>query len=388
MTPLASYTADHRLMVEAAARSAGIADPVAFNPDYYAYYLLKNAVRGPLVPLDGVVLRSWSSGGVRRMGAHVGVRIYSLDGMRFARCLAFTDKNYTGESYDVYVAERADYVKLFRLTLRAGRERGPGEVPPVMRPGQLEVLRQNTIDYLDRDNLKRIRDLGGRPKRGLLLTGPPGNGKTSVCRWLRNECLRVGYEHREVGPDAYQAARKSCDPVSAVRELFTVHRRGVIFFDDMDVALRDRNTVKETDDQSVFLGALDGIDVHEGVAYVFTTNCPLSLIDPAFKRPGRIDLVVHFELPDAALRRALIDRWHGDVRGGIDPDAAVGATEGFSFAEVEEVKNLLILRYLDSKAWDWDWAMNQFRENRAELATRERHVGFVPQAEPSANGHN
>ena len=115
------------------------------------------------------------------------------------------------------------------------------------------MLHQNTIGYLDRRNLRRIRELGGRPKRGLLLTGPPGNGKTSACRWLRNECLRLGLEHQEVGPDAYQPARQSCNPVQAVRDLFTVNRRGVIFFDDMDIALRDRNTVKETDDQAVFL---------------------------------------------------------------------------------------------------------------------------------------
>jgi SpoVK/Ycf46/Vps4 family AAA+-type ATPase len=257
-----------------------------------------------------------------------------------------------------------------------------------MAPEQLEVLRQNTIGYLDRANLKRIRELGGRPKRGLLLTGPPGNGKTSACRWLLNECLRMGYEHQEVGPDAYQAARRSCNPVEAVKNLFAVNRRGIIFFDDMDVALRDRNTVKETDDQAVFLSALDGIRVNEGVVYVFTTNCPLSLIDPAFKRPGRIDLVLHFELPTEPLRRALIDRWHEDVRGGIDVDAAVVETEGFSFAEIEEVKNLLIIRHIDVKAWDWSWAMNQFRENRQELAKEARHVGFtLPEPATNGNGH-
>src|SRR5205085_5384578 len=109
--------------------------------------------------------------------------------------------------------------------------------------------------------------------------------------------------YKMVTPDAYRAARNSCSPVAAVKELFAVSRRGVIFFDDMDIALRDRSTVKETDDQAVFLGALDGIGANEGVVYVFTTNCGLDLIDPAFKRPGRIDLVLHFQLPDAALRR-------------------------------------------------------------------------------------
>jgi hypothetical protein len=387
MTPLTSYSADHRQIVEAAAAAAGLTDPVAFTPSGYAYYLLKSAIRGPLVPLDGVLLRDWMTGGRHYYpGTQFGVRLYTAGDIRFARCVAGVDGDYSAEAYDFYVVSRDDYVRLFRIAVRASRERTAGGTPPVMAAGQLEVLRQNTIGYLDRQNLKRIRELGGRPKRGLLLTGPPGNGKTSACRWLLHECLRLGYEHQEVGPDAYQAARKACNPVQAVRDLFAVHRRGIIFFDDMDLALRDRDTVKETDDQAVFLSALDGIEVNEGVVYVFTTNCALGLIDPAFKRPGRIDLVLHFEAPDASLRRELIGRWHAEVRGGIDVNTAVEETEGFSFAEVEEVKNLLILRYIDTRSWDWSWAMNQFRENRAELAKQQRHVGFAT-VEPSTNGH-
>ena len=386
MTPLAAYAADHRRLVEAASAAAGLTDPVAFSPSGYGYYLLKIATCGPLVPFDGVLLRDWLRSRHHRPGTQFGIRLYTLAGMRFARCVAGVNDNYTNEAFDFYVASAADYVRLYGLALRASRERGPGQTPPVMAPEQLEILRQNTLGYLDRNNLKRIRELGGRPKRGLLLTGPPGNGKTSACRWLLNECLRLGLEHQEVGPDAYQAARRSCNPVEAVKALFAVHRRGIIFFDDMDVALRDRNTVKETDDQAVFLGALDGIEVNEGVAYVFTTNCPLGLIDPAFKRPGRIDLVLHFELPTADLRRDLILRWHPDVLAGINVPAAVADTEGFSFAEVEEVKNLLIIRYIDAQVWDWGWAMNQFRANRQDLATQPRHVGFTA-PEPTTNGH-
>jgi hypothetical protein len=341
------------------------------------------------VPLKGVLLRDWMTGGRHFWpGAKFGIRLYTAEGIRFARVVAQTHGDYVEEAYDFYVVGRADYVRLFRIAKRASRERGAGETPPVMAPEQLETLRQNTIGYLDRNNLRRIKELGGRPKRGLLLTGPPGNGKTSACRWLLNECLRMGYEHQEVGPDAYQAARKSCNPVEAVKNLFAVNRRGIIFFDDMDIALRDRNTVKETDDQAVFLGALDGITPNEGVVYVFTTNCPLSLIDPAFKRPGRIDLVLHFDLPTAELRRALIDRWHADIREAIDVDAAVADTDGFSFAEIEEVKNLLILRYVDVRAWDWPWALHQFRENRQELAKEARHVGFtLPEPATNGNGH-
>lgn len=387
MTPLTQYAADHRALVAAAAEAAGIADPVAFDPSYYRYYVLKKAVRGPLVPLDGALIREWETGGrTHSPGTHFGVRLYTAWGIPLARVVAGTDQDAADHTYDFTVVARADYVRLFRHTLRAMRERDKPTVPPVMPADQLEALRRNTLGYLDAKNLKRIKELGGRARRGLLLTGPPGNGKTSACRWLWEECLRTGLEYKLVTPDAYQAARRSCNPVEAVKELFGVHRRGVIFFDDMDIALRDRETVRETDDQAVFLSALDGIEVREGVVYVFTTNCGLELIDPAFKRPGRVDVVLQFRPPDAPLRRELMGRWHGDVRAGLDVDAAVDATAGFSFAEVEELKNLLILRHLEAGGWDWDWAMAEFRRFRAELSTDPRPVGFAG-LQPARNGH-
>jgi cell division protease FtsH len=388
MTPLASYSTDHRRIVEAAAAAAGLSDPVAFSASEYADYILKAAVRGALIPLDGVLYHDWMTGGRHNLpGTKFGIRLYRAEGISFARCVACVGgSDCDVDAYDFYVVSRGDYVKLFRTAKRASRAKGSSATPPIMSSEHLETLRQNTVGYLERQNLKRIKALGGRAKRGLLLTGPPGNGKTSACRWLRDECLRLSLEHQEVSPDAYQQARSSaCNRVQAVKDLFAVNRRGIIFFDDLDIALRDRNTVKETDDQAVFLSALDGIEVNEGVVYVFTTNCPLSLIDPAFKRPGRIDVVLQFDPPDAEMRRRLMDRWHADVRNGIDVARAVRDTNGFSFAEVEEVKNLLILRHLDAKEWDWEWAMDQFRENRQELKSKDRHLGFAALA---ANGQN
>lgn len=386
---LADYTADHRFLLDAVGRAVGLDDPVAVDLDDFREPLLKKAVRGPVLPIDGMLVRDWDrEHRICCSGTQFGVRPYTLDGVRFAHCNA----DFHGDIYpagsDFFAVARADYRKLYRLALRAKRESALPGPPPVLPADQLETLKQNTLGYLDRKNLKRIKELGGRARRGLLLTGPPGNGKTSACRWLWQECLRQQYEYKMVTPDAYQSARRQNDPVTAVKELFTVGGRGVVFFDDMDIALRDRDTVRETDDQAVFLGALDGIEVNEGVVYVFTTNCPLSLIDPAFKRPGRIDLVLHFQPPDAGLRRELIGRWHADIRAGIDADEAVRATHGFSFAEVEELKNLMILRQIDAGAWDWDWAMAQFRLNRQELVTRAggRAVGFGG-LDPARNGH-
>ena len=382
---LEQYTADHRDLLDEVAKAAGITDPVAFVPSGLYYPLLQNATRGGLLPIDGLLVRDWI--GVSRKfwpGVQFGARRYRLGGVAFVRCIAPFGP---AGGYDFFVVAQADYLKLFRLAVRAHRTKEPEGEAPVLLTEQLETLKQNTLGFLDRKNLQRIKDLGGRPKRGVLLTGPPGNGKTSACRWLWRECLRLGYEYRLVTPDTYRSARGAPDPVEAVKELFSVGRRGVIFFDDMDIALRDRNTVGETEDQAVFLSALDGIEVNEGVAYVFTTNCSMTLIDPAFKRPGRIDVVLHLEPPDAPLRRELVTRWHADVRAGIDAEHAVAQTAGYSFAEVEEVKNLLILLYLNDGKWDWDRAMEQFRDNRQELASRKsRAVGFGPTA-PATNAN-
>jgi AAA+ superfamily predicted ATPase len=145
-------------------------------------------------------------------------------------------------------------------------------------------------------------------------------------------------------------------------------------------ARSEPNTI---DDQAVFLSAMDGISVVEGVVFIFTTNCALNLIDRAFKRPGRLDVMLHFQAPDAELRRRLMRNWHPEIQANIDLDAAAATTDGRSFAEIEELKNLLVLHFMESAAWDWQWALNQFSINRRELAGQpERHVGF------GNNNHN
>jgi cell division protease FtsH len=274
---------------------------------------------------------------------------------------------------DFVAVSRANYHRLYRIALRCRRDHEPPSPPPVLPQEQLDLLWQNTIGYLEAANLERIKAYGGRAKRGVLLTGAPGNGKTMACRYIWEACRQRRWEYRLVTPDNYRAARAH----DSIEELFTVERRGIVFFDDMDLALRDREKIAETEDQAVFLSAMDGIAVNEGVVFVFTTNCSLDLIDRAFKRPGRLDVVLHFHAPDATLRRELIGRWHPDIRAHIDIESAVASTDGYSFAEIEELKNLLVMRFMETNTWSWSWALKQFDINRNELSNRpNRHVGF------------
>lgn len=371
---LQQYAADHRFLLDAIARQVGFESPIAMDMDEFYTPLVKAARRGPLLPIEGVLVRDWDPDNRRSApGLQIGARLYEIEGVRFVRVrFAFND---TCNSWglDFAAVDRKNYRRLYRIALRCRRDNEPPSVPPILPQNQLDLLWKNTIGYLESDNISRIKAYGGRAKRGVLLTGAPGNGKTMACRWIWEACRQRRWEYRLVTPDNYRAARAH-DNIEA---LFSVERRGIVFFDDMDLALRDRDKVAETEDQAVFLSAMDGIEINEGIVFVFTTNCSLDLIDRAFKRPGRLDLVLHFKSPDASLRRLLIERWHKDIYGNLDIDQAVASTDGYSFAEIEELKNLLVMHFMDADAWDWNWALKQFDINRHELNTRpRRHVGF------------
>jgi hypothetical protein len=381
---LRNYAEDHRFLLDVVRREAGMADPVAIDLDDFTTPLMRAAKKGELLPISGVLVRDWDPDNRKTYpGLRLGMRRYEIDGIPFLRVRFAHHDHINLWGVDFVAVDRAHYHKLYRAALRCRRDFEPPSAKPVLHPAQAELLWRNTIGYLDRHNLRRIKAYGGRAKRGVLLTGAPGNGKTMACRWIWEECRRRRWEWRLVTPDAYRQARNGSNAAVAVQELFSVERRGIVFFDDMDLALRDRETVHETEDQAVFLSALDGIAVNEGVVFVFTTNCVLELIDAAFKRPGRLDVVLQFQPPDAELRRRLVQRWHADILAHLDLDQVVASTDGYSFAEIEELKNLLIMHYMDKNVWSWEWALEQFDVNRKELsARRHRRVGFGRSPDP------
>jgi hypothetical protein len=376
MTALAAYTADIKRLLAACER-LGVTDPVPVQLDQFSQPLLKAAVRGPVEPLDGALVRDWDRADRRTSpGLVFGARAYTAGGVRFLRVTAKCDDWKPDGGYDFFAVPRAGYARLFRLARALRKAADPPGPPPVAAPETLAALRRNTLDYLRPERLRQVVALGGRPKRGLLLTGPPGNGKTSACRWVWERCREHGLEYKLVSPDDYRSARAQCDPGEAVRELFAVETAGVVFFDDLDLALRDRSASDNPEDQAVFLGALDGIRPTAGAVYVFTTNLPPERIDPAFLRPGRIDAVLHFPKPDETLRQELVGRWHPEVRAALDVGRVLADTDGFSFAEVDELKNLLILGHLETGRWNWGWAVDQFRKTRDGVPARPR-LGFA-----------
>lgn len=384
VTTLKDFATAHRFLVDEAARHAGIQDPVVIQNtcNYRLAAVLKESRRKAVFAIVGVLIRGWYWGEFRRSTPYCAAQyLHDYQGIPFVHVSFNYAYTQIAGAFDFVVVERKNHARLYRAAIRCVKLRQQKTESPILHAKQKETLWDNTIGFLDRPNMGEILKYGGRGRRGVLLAGSPGNGKTMACRWIWSECVRRNWEWRIVTPDMYRNARQH----DSVQDLFSVQRRGILFFDDMDRSLRDRDTVGETEDQGIFLTALDGIRCSEGIVFVFTTNCSLSLLDRAFKRPGRIDVVMHFKEPNADLRRQLIHRWHADIQAGIDIEAAVRSTDGYSFAELDELKNLLIMRFVEKGTWDWKGVLKIFSANREEFnASASRRLGFGAET----NGHS
>ena len=89
------------------------------------------------------------------------------------------------------------------------------------------------------DKPAALRKYGASVKRGVMLLGSPGNGKTMACRWLASECRRLGLAWRSVTAEEYEQARAE----RSVPELFYLDTPGIVLFDDFDAALDVKQVV-------------------------------------------------------------------------------------------------------------------------------------------------
>ncbi|HVW01095.1 MAG TPA: ATP-binding protein [Planctomycetaceae bacterium] len=271
---------------------------------------------------------------------------------------------------DVWYVATEDFTRAYRWIRRLAKQTEK-ITPPVLRDEEREQLWNNTLGFLQHTT-RLLRDYGVPQKRGVLLLGDPGNGKTMACRWLQAHCRRLGLYWRDVTPQDYTQHQQNGE----IRGLFELAGPGVILFDDFDQMIRHRDDVGASADLTMLLTQLDGLYPHEGVVYVFTSNARLEEIDPAFRRPGRMDLVLRLNSPDATLRRRLIqEHWHPDIVSGLDVSRVVAQTDGLSFAALEEVKRQLVLNRMHTGHWDWSRAWKAFESARSEQGDAPR-FGF------------
>lgn len=316
----------------------------------------------------------------RRKGHNMlaGLECYRLDidgyTVRFVKAFDQLSGDVRSPLQDFCVVPAQHFTRFYRfLRQKLRRQPPPKEPAPIMQEDVQSRLWDNSVGFLTRGH-EVLKRYDVPQKRGILLMGEPGNGKTMACRWLYSHCRRMGLGWRLIRAEEYERARME----GMAQSVFSLDEPGIILFDDFDLGVRNRDEFGPTSHHSTFLGELDGVEARQGIVYLFTSNARLSELDPAFLRPGRIDQVIQFSKPNAELRRRLIcELWHADIIAALDIETVVRETDGLSFAEVTELKKLLALHFLDSGEWDWQWAWKVFHGDARYTKKSEPKIGFA-----------
>ena len=193
---------------------------------------------------------------------------------------------------------------------------------------------------------KGFTALGARPPKGVLLSGPPGTGKTRLAKALAGEC-NVHFIPATGGDFTAMFMGLGAMRVKALFRKARKNAPCIVFIDEMDGVGRRTNTetggTSEAEGNRIInqiLTELDGFNSSSGVIVVGATNFP-DAVDSALVREGRFDRKIQLSLPDVSDREALFRLFARGVKTSDDPDYAQLArlTTGLTPAAIASVVN-------------------------------------------------
>jgi ATP-dependent 26S proteasome regulatory subunit len=210
----------------------------------------------------------------------------------------------------------------------------------------IEALEANIIIPLEQDEL--ANEFGIKPKRGVLLAGPPGTGKTTVGRALahrlRSKFFLIDGTYVS-GSDTFYAR------ISQVFEAAKNNAPAIIFIDDSDVIFENK---EDFGLYRYLLTMLDGLEGESNKRIcVMMTTMDVASVPPALVRSGRIELWLETRHPDHSARLEILqDRTASlpEVLKNIELGQLADETEGMTGADLRRLIDDTKILYAYDKA--------------------------------------
>lgn len=191
----------------------------------------------------------------------------------------------------------------------------------------------------------KYQQIGAKIPKGVLLVGPPGNGKTLLAKAVAGE---AGVPFFSISGSDFLELYVGVG-AARVRDLFDQAKKSapsIIFIDEIDAVGRRRGAGlgggHDEREQTLnqLLVEMDGFDINESVIVMAATN-RRDVLDPALLRPGRFDRQVYVNYPDIAGREAIlkVHSKNKPLAPDVDLKQVAAATVGFTGADLANLIN-------------------------------------------------